>query len=79
MRTNIISIGNSRGVRIPKALLSNTGMTNEVEMEARGKEIVIRAANPRSGWNEAFGSATAEVGLLWNDTPTEWDEREWQW
>ncbi len=79
MRTNIIAIGNSRGLRIPKALLASTGMTDEVDMEARGTEIIIRAANPRRDWDRAFAATTIETKMLWPDTTSEWDEHEWQW
>lgn len=41
MITNIIPIGNSRGVRIPKALLEESGLQNEIELKVRKGEIKI--------------------------------------
>ena len=79
MRTSLIAIGNSRGLRIPKALLASTGMVGEVDMEARGTEIIIRAANPRRDWDQAFAAAGVEPGLIWPDTRNEWDNQEWEW
>jgi antitoxin MazE len=82
MRAHLVQIGNSRGVRIPKPLLEQTGLRDEVEIEVRGEQLVIRAANPpRAGWAEAF-ARMAERGddaLLDRELPTEWDLSEWKW
>jgi antitoxin MazE len=82
MRANLVRIGNSRGIRIPKPLLEQTGLQDQVEIEVRGEQLIIRAANhPRKGWGEAF-ARMAECGddaLLDESVPTKWDESEWQW
>ena len=44
MITTLVSIGNSRGVRIPKPLLSESGLGNEVELQVKKGEIRILAA-----------------------------------
>ena len=84
MKTRIVRIGNSQGVRIPKPMLDRSGLGDEVELEATNGQIIIRASSrPRSGWEEAFRSM-AERG---DDAPLEldvattvdWDEQEWQW
>ena len=41
MTTTIISIGNSKGIRIPKLLLEESGLENEVELEVKKGEIRI--------------------------------------
>lgn len=42
-RTKLVRLGNSRAVRIPKAILNQVGMTlGDVEIEVRGRELVIR-------------------------------------
>jgi antitoxin MazE len=62
MKTRIVRIGNSWGVRIPKPLLERSGLTDEVEIEAQADQLVIRPARrPREGWAEAF-RAMAERG-----------------
>lgn len=48
MITTIISIGNSRGVRIPKPLLSESGLGNEVELQVKKGEIKIVPAPVKS-------------------------------
>jgi antitoxin MazE len=82
MKTRIVRIGNSQGVRIPKPLLQRTGLRDEVEIEAEGNQIVIRpAAGPRVGWAEKF-QAMARAGddeLLDPEVASQWDETEWQW
>ena len=83
MRTRIVKIGNSQGIRIPKPLLEQTGLNGEVEIQVRdGTLVIARAGNSRSGWAEAF-QAMADRGddLLLDDVPTAstWDEDEWEW
>jgi antitoxin MazE len=75
-------MGNSRGVRLPKPLIEQAGLTDEVELEVRGNTIIIVAKNaPRSGWAEAARKLHAEGGdeLLDPPTPTRFDETEWRW
>jgi antitoxin MazE len=84
MKTRIITIGNSQGIRLPKPLLEESGIAGEVEVTIEDFSLVIRSANkPRAGWEAAFAKM-AERGddaLLDGDAPslTNWDEREWQW
>lgn len=84
MKTRIVKIGNSQGVRIPKLLLERSNLTEEVEIEAEDNRIVIRPARqPRQDWASAFRQM-AERGddkLIDGDLPaqTRWDEDEWQW
>jgi antitoxin MazE len=82
MKASLIAIGNSRGVRIPKAFLKQTGLQGEVEMTVRGSQIVIQAAHrPRQGWAEAFErmAALRDDVLLDAPQPTSWDESDWTW
>jgi antitoxin MazE len=92
MRTRIVRIGNSRGIRIPKRLLEQTGLGPEVELEVQGQQIIIRrASHPREGWEESIiraqGEATPEdeqeEAALLRDMeamgPTEFDRFEWEW
>jgi antitoxin MazE len=82
MKASLVAIGNSRGVRIPKALLEQTGLQDEVEMEVQGSQIVIRSAHRvREGWDEAFArmAANGDDALLDAPVPTEWDQSEWEW
>ncbi|MEP7177370.1 MAG: AbrB/MazE/SpoVT family DNA-binding domain-containing protein [Gemmatimonadales bacterium] len=83
LKTRIVRIGNSRGVRLPKLLLDQTGLPDEVEVEAQGDRLIIRPARaPRAGWAEAFASMAAEDddSLLDDATPpTAFDREHWTW
>jgi len=84
MKTRIIKIGNSQGIRIPKVLLEQSGLDEEVELEVHEARIVIRPADrPRQGWEEAFRSMAEEEDdqLLDEDLTgqSDWDKDEWQW
>ncbi|MHC4469617.1 MAG: AbrB/MazE/SpoVT family DNA-binding domain-containing protein [Planctomycetota bacterium] len=84
MKARIVRIGNSRGIRIPKPLLDQTGLGEEVEIEVEGDSLVVRPARrARDGWSTAF-RRMAETGddlLLDGDVPsaTQWDDEEWEW
>lgn len=57
MRARIIKIGNSQGIRIPKPLLDQTGIKDDVELEVEKNQIIIRqVTSPRTGWDNAFKS-----------------------
>lgn len=51
MLTNIITIGNSRGVRIPKPLLIESGIEGKVEMKAKKGKIYLLAVPKASKKN----------------------------
>lgn len=84
MRTRVIRIGRSHAVRIPNAVLEQTGLHGEVEMAALSNAVVIRPGKKvRSGWAAAFSRMRKnEDDLLVDDPPvssTTWDEKEWEW
>jgi antitoxin MazE len=56
MLVSVIPIGNSKGIRIPKNILTELKIENEAEMNIANDEIIIRhiEKNPREGWEEAF-------------------------
>jgi antitoxin MazE len=84
MKTRIIKIGNSQGIRIPKVLLEQSGLGEEVELKVQEAQIIIRPAErPRQRWEKAFRSiaAHADDRLLDEDLTgqSHWDRDEWQW
>ena len=82
IRTRIVKVGNSQGIRIPKPLLEQSGIYTEVEIEVHSDRLIIRAA-PRSrvGWDEAFAAmAERKDDVLLDDAiATTWDRTEWEW
>lgn len=82
IRTRIIKIGNSQGIRIPKLLLEQSGIHTDVEIEVQGDRLIIRTAtNLRAGWDAAFAAMTKEQDdvLLDEVNTTSWDQVKWEW
>lgn len=82
MKTKIVRIGNSQGVRIPKPLLEQAGLGDEVRLRVTEDGIVIEArSQPRDGWADAAKRLhdRAGDGLLDEWQPTSFDESEWEW
>jgi len=81
-KTRIVRIGNSRGIRIPKILLEQAQLPDEVELHAEPGRLVVRATRrPRMGWAEV-ARAMSEQGhdhLLDEPTVTRFDREEWKW
>jgi antitoxin MazE len=83
VKTDLVRIGNSRGIRIPKPLIEQCGFKESVELRAEGNCLIISPERlPRSGWDEAFlaaGSSTDDELLPEGAGPNEFDRDEWQW
>lgn len=84
MKTKIVAIGNSRGIRIPQTLLQQCQLEDSVDLEARNGELVIRSLiKPRADWEQAFRDMTSRGGdrLLDPDlsSGSDWDRTEWTW
>jgi antitoxin MazE len=84
MRARIVKIGNSQGIRIPKPLLEQLKINEDVEIEVENDQIIIRpVSNPRVGWDDAFRKMAEngdDVLIDGKQTLTHiWDETEWQW
>lgn len=84
MKVQIVRIGNSQGIRIPKPFLQQSGIAKEVDIEVQGNQIVLRPLRrAREGWEELFRrmSSKGDDRLLDENLlkQTDWDEKEWQW
>ncbi len=81
IRTRIVRIGNSQGIRIPKTLLEQSGIDSDVEIEVQGNQLTVRAASQlRHGWDTAFAAMAAQGDDLLDETSTtDWDQVEWEW
>jgi antitoxin MazE len=82
MKSRLVRIGNSRGVRLPKAIIAQAGLTDEVELGVRdGAIIIARATTARSGWADAARQMRQHEDdrLLDPPVPTLFDEKEWEW
>jgi antitoxin MazE len=62
MKVELVRIGNSRGIRIPKPILEQCGFQNSVELRVENDHLVIAQGHrPREGWEEAFRAAGPSV------------------
>jgi antitoxin MazE len=83
IKTRLIRIGNSQGIRIPRVVVEQTGLRGELELEVRRRQLVVRpASRPREGWEDQI-RRMADRGddrPLWPEAAlTSFDEKEWEW
>jgi antitoxin MazE len=65
MRIRLVRIGNSRGVRLPKALLEQVGTIDEFDISVERGAIMLRPAKaPRAGWAESIDKLGPEQASL---------------
>jgi antitoxin MazE len=83
MKVELVRIGNSRGIRIPKPIIEQCGFGDTVELRIENDRLIIAPNRPaRQGWEEAFRAAgPAEndelaLGIL---PPNEFDREGWRW
>lgn len=85
LKTRIVKIGNSHGIRIPKLLLEQVGLTGQIEVEVQPDHLVLRPMpeQTRQGWEEQYQAMAAQGDDRLLDAETvsasQWDEAEWQW
>jgi len=83
MTTELVKIGNSRGIRIPKPFILQCGLEGTVELRIENGLLVIAPTRrAREGWEEAFraaGSADGDELLLDTLPPNRFDREEWRW
>ena len=85
MKTKVIKIGNSRGIRLPKAILRQIGVGDEMNLEVERDRLILKPIRDRrSGWRKAFQNMAfnSDDHLLdGEDTVSQssWDDDEWIW
>lgn len=82
MKANIITIGNSQGIRIPKVLLDQSGLSGEVELELCDAGLLIRhAKRAREDWAESFKQMVEnnEEEISEDFAPTNYAKENWRW
>jgi len=73
MNAKIIAIGNSKGVRLPRAVLDRMRLSegDPIEIEVADDSIVLRPGHqPRAGWALRFAADPATEDL-WGDVPAD--------
>ncbi len=83
MNVDLVRIGNSRGVRIPKPIIEQCGFGDRVRFEVEGDRLIIGPAERlRGGWDQAFAAMAAagdDALLLPEDLVSASDAALWQW
>lgn len=84
--TTLVKIGNSKGIRIPKAIIEQAGLAGrELEFTVTADGLLVKPIRnqPRQEWEqqireavEAYGGETADAE--WLDAPLTTDE-DWEW
>ncbi|NQU20001.1 MAG: AbrB/MazE/SpoVT family DNA-binding domain-containing protein [Candidatus Nealsonbacteria bacterium] len=70
MQAKLISIGNSLGVRLPKAVIEQAGLTDKLDIKVSGDAVIIRSTKrPRENWD----SAAAACHRASEDQLRDWD------
>jgi len=86
MKIKIVKIGNSKGIRIPKVLLHQTGISEEVNLEVKNNQIILKPVDrpARYGWNSAFAlmSEHGDDKLIDEESlavQSSFDDTDWDW
>ncbi len=83
MNVDLVRIGNSRGVRIPKPIIEQCGFGDRVSFAVEGDRLIIGPAGaPRAGWATAFAEMAAagdDAPLLPDDLGSPSADAAWQW
>lgn len=83
MLIDIIPIGNSKGIRIPKVILEQYGLTDKADLILEEGRLILQApAKPRQGWEEAAQEMAARGDdslLLPESSLSRFDEEDWVW
>ena len=82
MKAQIVRIGNSRGIRLPKSVLEQCRLEDEVTLHIVKNRLIVEPvkAKPRQGWDQAF----AEMHELGDDNMllpdgVDADLKDWKW
>ena len=84
MKTNLIQIGNSKGIRIPKSLIEQYQLNGKIELiPSKSGLLITPSLKPRDGWEDVFKNDAPEQkdsdGLAWRSVSNKFDNEEWTW
>ena len=81
MEIAVINIGNSKGIRLPKAILEQYNITDSLEMILeKGKIILKPKSTPRKDWEKSFEqmNTNGDDQLLFDDVFEDETFEEWK-
>jgi len=83
MKIKLINIGNSKGLRLSKALIQQYNITEDIQLELKEDGILLKPiTKPRSGWSEQFEKAVKPIEKQeknWMEAHNRFDKEEWTW
>jgi antitoxin MazE len=82
MLVSIVRIGNSKGVRLPKAILDQLKISEKVDLEIKDQQIILKPihSKPRMGWGNAFKKmAEMKEDTLYIQDSSITEGFEWEW
>ena len=83
IRTRLVKIGSSQGIRIPKVVLEQLNLTDTIELEVQDGQLIIRRSKvARADWSAQFAHMAAHGDDILLDDElnlTAWEETGWQW
>ncbi len=80
MRIDLVRIGNSQGIRLPKAIIEQAQLTEKLDLEVAEGAIIIRSARrPREAWEAAAIACHGSGGDQFDDWDATTSDFEGQW
>ncbi len=82
MKAQIIKIGNSKGIRIPKPLLEESNLEGQVDIQVVDEGLLIKSTRPaRHGWEEAFRAVVEndDDEMIMDEGGNRFDKEQWRW
>jgi antitoxin MazE len=79
MELQVVQIGNSKGIRIPKSILKQYNFEEKVVVDLREDGLLIRPKKVRDGWAESFKemAKNGDDQLILGDFKNAFDDEEW--
>ena len=83
MKIKLINIGNSKGLRLSKALIQQYNITEDIQLELKEDGILLKPfTKPRTGWSEQFEKSVKPIEKQeknWIEARNRFDKEEWTW
>ncbi len=84
MRIKLIPIGNSKGIRLPSAVIRQFNLEDEIELVTTKDGIWLKPSyKNREHWTSQFkkevSAEPTSENNEWIEIPNDFDENEWEW
>ena len=81
MLSHLVTIGNSKGLRLSKSILEQCEIQDDIELEVENKEIRIKAvkSKPRQGWEDAFKKNYTKSQAMLIPDSIDLEMEDWEW